>query len=199
MRKITKCLAAGAILVASASTALAQYAPAGLTFLQAVRDRDGAKVEELLGADGSTVVNFRNDRGEAALHIVAARRDQTYLGYLLSKGADPNIQNKAGDTPLIVAARIGDAEAIDRLLRSRARVDLANRAGETPLIIAVQQRHVPVVKRLLEAGADADRKDNATGRSARDYASMDNRNPELLKLVETVKPAKAAGVAGPKL
>ena len=199
MRKLTKCLAVGAMLAASASTALAQHAPAGLSFLQAVRERDGAKVEELLAADGSTVVNYRNDRGEAALHIVAARRDQTYLGYLLSKGADANIQTKAGDTPLIVAARIGDAEAIDRLLRSRARVDLANRAGETPLIIAVQQRHAPVVKRLLEAGANPDRKDNATGRSARDYASMDNRNPELLKLVESVKPAKAAGVAGPKL
>ncbi len=199
MHKLTKCLMVGAMLVASASTALAQYAPAGLGFLQAVRDRDGAKVEELLAADGSTVVNYRNDRGEAALHIVAARRDQTYLGYLLSKGADANIQTKAGDTPLIVAARIGDAEAVDRLLRSRARVDLANRAGETPLIIAVQQRHPPVVRRLLEAGADADRKDNATGRSARDYASLDRRNPELLKLLETVKPAKAAGVAGPKL
>ncbi|WP_294171276.1 ankyrin repeat domain-containing protein [uncultured Sphingomonas sp.] len=199
MHKLTKCLVVGAMLVASASTALAQYTPAGLSFLQAVRDRDGAKVEELLGADGSTVINFRNDRGEAALHIVAARRDQTYLGYLLGKGADANIQAKSGDTPLIVAARIGDADAVDRLLRSRARVDLANRAGETPLIIAVQQRHPPVVKRLLEAGADADRKDNATGRSARDYANEDRRNPDLLKLLETVKPAKASGVAGPKL
>ncbi|CAA9504085.1 MAG: Ankyrin repeat protein chloroplast-like [uncultured Sphingomonas sp.] len=199
MHKLTRRLATAAVLAASATAAIAQYAPAGLGFLQAVRERDGAKVEELLGADGSTVVNFRNERGEAALHIVAARRDGTYLGYLLGKGADPNIQTKAGDTPLIVAARIGDVEAVDRLLRGRARVDLANRAGETPLIIAVQQRHTPVVKRLLEAGANADRKDNATGRSARDYASEDRRNPELLRLLESVKPAKASAVAGPKL
>ena len=87
----------------------------------------------------------------------------------------------------------------DALVGEQALFDLANRAGETPLIIAVQQRHAPVVKRLLEADADADRKDNATGRSARDYAGLDRRNPELLKLLETVKPAKAKSAAGPKL
>ena len=194
-----KRLAVAAMLAATASAAVAQHAPAGVSFLQAVRERDGAKVEELLRAQGSTVVNYRNERGEAALHIVAARRDPNYLGYLLGKGADANIQTRTGDTPLIVAARIGDDDAVDLLLRRRARVDLANRSGETPLIIAVQQRHTPVVKRLLEAGADTERKDNATGRSARDYASVDRRNPELLRLIETVKPAKASVVAGPKL
>lgn len=178
---------------------MAQSLPASVSFLQAVRERDGAKVEELLRAQGSTVINSRNDKGEAALHIVAGRRDPSYLGYLLGKGADPNVQTRGGDTPLIVAARIGDADAVDLLLRGRARVDLANRAGETPLIIAVQQRHGPVVRRLLEAGANADLKDNATGRSARDYAALDRRNPELLRLIEATKPVRASAVAGPKL
>jgi ankyrin repeat protein len=194
-----KRLALGMALGSMATGAVAQYASPGLTFLQAVRDRDGAKVEEALRSGASTVVNARNDRGETALHIVAARRDPTYLLFLLGKGADPNLQARSGDTPLLVAARIGDAEAVDVLLRRRARVDLANRAGETPLIAAVQQRHVPVVRLLLEAGANADRADSAAGRSARDYAKLDRRNPELLRLIETVKPATAAQVAGPKL
>lgn len=199
MRWNLKRLAVAALVGASASAAVAQSLPASVSFLQAVRERDGAKVEELLRAQGSTVINARNDKGEAALHIVAARRDPSYLGYLLGKGADPNVQTRAGDTPLIVAARIGDADAVDLLLRGRARVDLTNRAGETPLIVAVQQRQGPVVKRLLEAGANADLRDNATGRSARDYAALDRRNPELLRLIEATKPARSSPVAGPKL
>lgn len=195
-----KLLALALILAPIATAAAAQFSPAGADFLKAIRDRDGNKVMELLRAEGSTVVNYRDyGDGEAALHVATGRRDPTYMNLLLGWGGNPNIQTDKGDTPLIIAARIGFLDGANMLLKSGAKVDLDNRAGETPLIIAVQQRHAPVVKRLLEAGANPDRTDNATGRSARDYAKLDRRNTDLLKLIETVKATRSRAVAGPKL
>ena len=193
-------LALALVLAPVATVATAQFSPIGGEFIKAVRERDGNKVMELLQSEGSTVVNYRDyGDGEAALHVATARRDPTYMNLLLGWGGNPDIKTEKGDTPLIMAARIGFLDGVNLLLASRAKVDLDNRSGETPLIIAVQQRHAPVVKRLLEAGANPDKVDNAAGRSARDYARLDRRNTELLRLIETVKATRSKAVAGPKL
>jgi ankyrin repeat protein len=199
MRSKLKVLALALALAPIAGGAAAQFSSAGADFLKAVRDRDGTKVMELLQANGSTVVNYRDyGDGESALHIATARRDPSYMNLVLGWNANPNIRNEKGDTALITAARIGFTDGIDLLLRSGAKVDLDNRAGETPLIIAVQQRQAAAVKRLLEAGGNPDKTDSAAGRSARDYAKLDRRNTELLRLIETVKGTRSATVAGPK-
>lgn len=186
-------------LGAAALPAQAQYTNSGYAFLQAVRERDGAKATEMLKAPGSRVVNFRDEKGDGALHILAGRRDLQWLSFMIGEDADVNLPNRAGDTPLIVASRIGFAEGVDLLLRTGAQVDKVNRQGESALIIAVQQRHLPIVRRLVEAGADPNRSDNATGRSARDYAKLDTRGAELLRIMDTAKPKKPVAVAGPKL
>jgi uncharacterized protein len=131
--------------------------------------------------------------------VLVGRRDADWLSFLLGQGADPNLQNSKGDTALLTAARGGWLEGMNLLLRSKAWVDLANRMGETPLIVAVQQRQSAVIKRLLEAGANPDKSDNATGRSARDYAREDRRSTEILRLIETVKATSGKPIAGPKL
>lgn len=186
-------------LSALALPASAQFANSGYTFLQAVRERDGNKATELLKAPGSTVVNFRDDKGDTALHVVAARRDLTWMGFMVGQKADVNLGNKVGDTPLIIAARMGFLEGVDLLLRSKAQVDKTNRLGETALIVAVRHRQLPVIRRLVEAGADPARTDNASGRSARDYAKLDARAADMLRIMDSAKPAKPAVVAGPKL
>lgn len=195
-----KCLTLAVALMTVPIAADAQYASTGIQFLQAVKERDGAKANELLRANGSAIINYRPDGGdEPALHTLVARRDIEWLGFMLSSGGDPNLQSTKGDTALLVAARNGWLDGVNLLLRGKARVDLGNRMGETPLIVAVQQRQTAVVKRLLEAGANPDKTDNATGRSARDYAKEDRRSTELLRLIETIKPTGARQVAGPKL
>jgi ankyrin repeat protein len=78
-------------------------------------------------------------------------------------------------------------------------VDRTNRLGETALIAAVQQRQMPVIRRLLEAGASPDKTDNATGRSARDYAKLDTRGAEMIRLMDTVKGSAPKPAAGPRL
>jgi ankyrin repeat protein len=192
-------LLAAFCLSALALPASAQFANSGYSFLQAVRDRDATKATEMLKAPGSTVVNFRDDKGEGALHILAGRRDLQWMSFMVGQKADVNLANKAGDTPLIIASRIGFVEGADLLLRAGAQVDRANRLGETALIIAVQQRQIPVVRRLVQAGASPDRTDNATGRTARDYAKLDARGAEMLRIMDTAKPVKPKAIAGPRL
>lgn len=187
------------ILGALAAPLSAQYGGSdGEAFVKAVRDEDAAKAIELINARGSTVTNYRGYDGEAALHIVARRRDGTWLGYLISKGADPNLTDKNGDTALIIVSRIGYDEGVKALLAHGAKVDHPNRLGETPLILAVQQRQARTARLLLEAGANPDKADHAAGYSARDYAKRDTRSTELLRLIETVKPVQKAS-AGPTI
>jgi ankyrin repeat protein len=189
------------MLVMGASSVAAQglgNASEGEAFLKAIEEGDNNKAIPLIEEPGSRVVNYRGYKGDTALHIATRKREVDWVGYLLKKGADPNIGDAKGDTPLIVAARIGFEEAADYMTRLGAKVDLANRRGETALIIAVQQRQPRVVELLLKAGANPDKADHSAGYSARDYAKRDTRNPGLLKLIETIKSTRKA-VAGPSI
>ena len=123
---------------------------------------------------------YKDGDGNTGLIIAISRSDEHWTGYLLNKGADPNLAGKGGDTPLIAAARVGFEQAVEWLLALGAKVDAANRMGETPLIIAVQQRELPIVRQLLDAGANPDRSDAAAGYSARDYAARDPRARDIL-------------------
>jgi ankyrin repeat protein len=188
-------LAAGLALVAA--PAVAQDAALGSNsdqFLDAVQKRDGDKAIQLL-QDHPTIIDARDGKGDTALIIALRGADREWTGFLLNKGADPNLQGANGDTPLIAAARSGFDEAAGWLLGLGAKVDGTNRSGETPLIIAVQQRDAPLVKILLQAGADPDHTDSVAGYSARDYAIRDARAREILKMIETKKPKKVSTAA----
>ena len=143
---------------------------------------------DLLRSKGSVVLNTRDDKGETALNVAIARRDDDWTGFLLNQGADPNLGGRNGDTPLIAAARVGYLGAAADLIRMRVKVDATNRMGETPLIVAVEARQPEIVKLLLADGADPDRADSAAGLSARDYAKRDPRARDILKLIEAKKP-----------
>ncbi|MDT9599541.1 ankyrin repeat domain-containing protein [Sphingosinicella rhizophila] len=178
--------------------AAAQQVSDSYAFLKAVRDRDGNKVQSLIGSPGATVINTRErGSGEGGLHILARERDLTWLGFLLSRGAKPDIQNENGDTPLGLAAQLGWVDGAEELLRRRASVDLANNRGETPLILAVHARDLPMVRLLLAKGANPKKSDNVAGYSAIDYARQDARTAAILKLLES-PPAPPRAVAGPK-
>jgi len=189
-----------AVLLLSGAPLAAQQQSEGYKFLTAIREAKGNDVLAILNKPGSTIINTRDiGSGEGALHIVARRGDETYLRFLLQKGADPNIKDGRGNTPLMVAVNGGQAGLIPILTAARANVNLANGAGETPLIRAVQRRDIAMVRVLLQAGADPDQADVIAGQSARDYARVDARNPVLTQMLEDA-PRKTArtGVAGPR-
>lgn len=162
----------------------------GVTFVHAVRDRDGNKAMELLQSRGRGILDAKDDSGNTGLIVAISRSDEEWTGFLIGKGADPNVAGKGGDTPLIAAARVGFEQAAEWLLGSGAKVDGTNRMGETPLIVAVQQRQTGMVRLLLEARANPDKTDSAAGYSARDYAKRDTRSREILAMIEAAKPSK---------
>jgi len=182
-------LTAAAIAVAATPAAAQLGQEKGLEFVQAVKDRDGNKAEQLLGDNPKLIVNARDVDGNTALILAVGRSDETYTGYLLNKGADPNLGGKGGDTPLIIASRLGFTQGVEWLLAMGAKVDGTNKMGETPLITAVVQRQRPVVRMLLEHGADPDKTDTAAGYSARQYAQRDSRSRDILSLIEARKPS----------
>jgi ankyrin repeat protein len=181
----------GAACAVLSAPAAAQLGPGyeSLEFVDAVKKRDGDKATELLNSKpASVLVNARDGDGNTALIIAVARKDPEWTGFLLNKGADPNLTGKGGDTPLIVAARYGFEDAVEWLLSLGAKIDGANKMGETALITAVQQRQTPIVRLLLNAGANPDRTDTAAGYSARDYAQRDGRSRDILQLIQAKKP-----------
>jgi ankyrin repeat protein len=197
--KFGRALAAALALgVAAVPASAQQNFSDSYTFLKAVRDRDAAKVNELVGsATGTIIVNSRDrSNGEGALHYTVRARDLTWLAFLLGKGARPDIQSNRGDTPLTLTAQIGWLEGAEQLLARRASVDLANGRGETPLILATQRRDLAMVRLLLARRADPKRTDNVAGMSALDYARQDPRAGAVLKLLEA-KVAPARPAAGP--
>ncbi len=192
MKSIWVAAAIGLALgVAAPAMAQIGFGYDGPQFLKAVRDGDGVKATQLADSSGPGVINYRGSDGDSALHVVTRARSNNWIAYLLLKGADPNLAGRDGDTPLIIAARTGFVDGAERLLSSGANIDKGNRIGETPLIAAVQQRQPDMVKLLLAKGADPAKTDRV-GYTAKDYAKRETRFPELLRLLETVKPSGAA-------
>ena len=159
----------------------------GEMFVKAVREGNGSEALKLMQST-PTLVNARDLNGNTALVAAIENRDETWTGYLLREGADPDLPTSSGETPLMAAAKIGFTQAVEWLLGMGAKVDEENKMGETALIVAVQRRQIPVVRALIAAGANPDKPDAAAGYSARDYAKRDNRTPELLRIIEAKKP-----------
>lgn len=185
----------GLLLAALTAPLSAQMYSESHKFLEAVRDRDGTKVTEMLNEPGNTLINTRDlASGDTALHIVTDRQDTKWIIFLIQQGANPNIANKKGVVPLMMAVSFSNVEAVEALLKGGARIEEQNSLGETPLINATHNRDIAMVRLLLEKGADPDRTDNS-GRSARDYAAAIN-SPRLTDEFRTADD-KRKGQAGP--
>lgn len=173
-------IAAGALIggVVSTLPAHAQFSES-YKFLDAVRKKDGAKVTDALNDPGTQIVNTRDVvTGESGLHIVTARRDLTWMQFLVGHGANVNVRDAKGTTPLVLAANLGFLEGVDFLITAGAKIDEPNNTGETPLISAVHRRDIGMVRSLLKAGANPDRPDNS-GRTARDYAMLEGKDSQV--------------------
>lgn len=186
----------GIFLAALAEPASAQFSNS-YNFLKAVKDRDGEEATKFLNEPGSVIVNTRDSStGQTALHIVAERRDSTWLAFLLQKGANPNLRDKNGVTPLMLATQLRFLDGVKVLLSKKAKVDETNNQGETALIRAVQLRDTELTRILLSNGANPDQPDTLAGLSARDYASRDRRSAAVLaeiKKADTKKKPESEG------
>ncbi len=179
-----------AATVSISAPAAAQFSDS-YNFLKSVKDRDGEEATKFLSRPGSVIVNTRDhSTGQTALHIVVERRDNTWLAFLLQKGANPNLADKEGNTPLILATQLRFVDGARTLLAKKANVNETNKQGETALILAVHMRDTEMVRLLLENGADPDRTDTLAGKSARDYAKQDRRTAAILAEIEKADAAR---------
>lgn len=189
-----------ALLLAASPLAAQISGSASYQFLEAVRNGKGDEVINILSKPGSRIINTRDpSTGEGALHIVTKRGDSKYLRYLLQQGADPNLRDGKGNTALILAVQLGQDNLVPILTDGKANVNLGNSSGETPLIMAVHRRNLELMRALIDAGADPDQTDIIAGKSARDYAREDNREPALAKYLDTVPKKTRRAVSGPTL
>ncbi len=178
-------LAAPIAIGLPASSAQAQFSDS-YNFLKAVREKDGTEVNKMLADPASRIVDTRDaGSGQTALHIVVKDQDATWVGFLLQKGANPNIGDKNGNTPLMLASQLGFIDGVDWLIDKKANVDAANRGGETALILAVHGKNTAMVRALLKAGANPDKRDYLSGMSAREYAQRDGRGNNIAALIES--------------
>ncbi|QNN64882.1 ankyrin repeat domain-containing protein [Sphingomonas rhizophila] len=178
-----------AVALVAATPTAAQQGSSSEALLTAVKEGDANKVVQLSEGEAAGMINIRGFDGTTPLTAAVKNRNMPFVSYLLSKKADPSLATRDGQTPLIIATHLNWEEAVDLLLRVGAKVDGTDRQGQTALIIAVQNRNTRLVRRLLQSGANPDKADHAAGYSARDYAKRDNRVRELLRLIETAKPA----------
>ena len=199
MKRIVHAILGAAALAMVAAPAHAQRKREGYEFLEAVKDRDGGKVNELLAQPGNVLVNARDiTSGETALHIAAQRRDAVWIRFLLGKGANPNLESRAGVSPLEIAVQLGSLEGVEALLKGGASANVTNAAGETPLISAVHRRDIEMIRLLVDMGADPLRTDNS-GRTAREYAALIVARSQVLTTLDEAiaEKGKAAPVYGP--
>lgn len=187
------------ILLACAAPAAAQFSDS-YNFLKAVRDADGDKAMEFLNKPGAPVLNTRDlGTGETALHISVKAHNDNWVGFLLNKGANPEIRDRDGNTPLHDAALYADPTALAYLISVKAKVNATNNRGETPLILAVQRKDLGLVHQLIDAGADPKIADTVAGKNAIDYAKDDPRGTAMLKLLQEGKTSEKKVVSGPVL
>jgi len=139
----------------------AAFASAGQALLQAVIDRQPARVAILLdqGASPEAVSLEAEYQGKTALMWAAESGQVDVVRMLLQYGAVVDRGNPKGGTALMYAAVAGQTDAIEVLVRAGADPNHRVRHGWSPLLLATAKGHVAAVRALTGLGADPQTRD----------------------------------------
>lgn len=99
-------------------------------------------------------VDDQNYDGETPLFVATMMDWVEATGYLLEKGANPNIARSAGEYPLHVAVANANNDLVELLVREGAWLDVEDGNGETPLHYAVREENIGALEHLLLSGAN---------------------------------------------
>ena len=157
---------------------ISHYLFAGDTALHMAAAAFSRPIAELLVIHGADC-RARNRRGAEPLHYAAdggRRKPQAQadvIGYLISRGGEPNAVDKTGVAPLHRAVRSRSLAAVRALLDGGADPLKPNKSGSTPLHLAVQptgasgsgseearEQQAAIIKLLLARGARPTDKDS---------------------------------------
>lgn len=135
--------------------------------------------------DRGVDLTTRNERGDTALHLAAAKPGNIQMvARLMGAGADVNAIGFEGSTPLHCATRTADKEVVEVLLAGQADPELKDCNDRSPLHWAAEVGKIDVVQLLLFHGAEVEAKD-AKGQTACQLAEVTRR----ADIVEILRPA----------
>lgn len=127
-----------------------------------------------------------NERGQNALHMLMANREEEAEGYeaLMKRDFDVNATDNSGNTPLILALGYKEVPLVESLLDAGAEASVVNQKGVSPLLAALLRgkSFEPVIERLTEKGADFATKD-AKGGTALTYAVKGGQSIKVLQSI----------------
>jgi ankyrin repeat protein len=135
----------------------------GLTpFMQASGSGYAGMARVLLEHVGGQGVDTQDDKGKTALHHAALWGHDELIGFLIDKGADPNITDLDGSTALACACREFEWPVVLLLVTHMGPHALETRdsEGRTPLYLACEQQDWEWARLFLLAGADHTTTDN---------------------------------------
>jgi len=126
----------------------------------AVKNGDMKKVQILLANDAN-LLNAKDKKGMAPLHLAIEAGHDNISFYLIENGADVSIKDGTyGATPLHYASAKGNLE-IARVLveKNRSLLEEGDQRQKTPLLTACENGHPRMVKYLLDCGANIHARD----------------------------------------
>ena len=165
------------LLTASGATAGAP----DLRVVDAMADRDTARVRALL--DAGLDPNTARADGATALLWAAHWDDGEAVDLLLQAGADANAADDHGVTPLARACENASAAMVGQLLAAGADPSAAQTNGLTPLMTAARTGSLAVVEALLARGAEVDAATAATHETALMWAVAEGHRDIVRALI----------------
>lgn len=157
----------------------------GSAIFDPIEERDDKLVAALVnrGID----LTARNEQGDTALHVAAAKADNVEIAtLLLNAGSDVNATGNGGATALHYATRTADKQMVEALLDFKADMTVKDSEERSPLHWAAETGQLDVAELLLLHGAEMETKDRS-GRTALQLAEENKRGNLVVLLKEVNK------------
>ncbi len=165
-----------------------------LRLIDAVKERDQARVEQLIGEH--VKVNAPQPDGATALSWAVYLDEAPVVDELMRAGAKVNTADQYGETPLTLASATGDYPVMEKLVAAGADAKAARWNGETALMIASRSGTVPGVKLLIAHGADLDAAESIKGQNALMWAAAEGHSDVVDVLIKSGADVKAVSKGG---
>ena len=154
-------------------------------FLICAVDNCSCEMMKVLINNKLYTVNYRDKKGETALHECAIHRFVDGVKFLLSfPDIDVNVQSNSLSTPLHHAARLGFSDIVAILLNHEGiKPDLKDKSSMTPFLLSITSKSLETIKQFIERDDIDFQHYNNNNQNAISIANETN-NEEIMSLIQ---------------